>query len=257
MSLRVLVPWQPWVQPHRAGSLQTPACELRGVGCPILPALRVLSASAAAPRLRRHESSLSLHQYFQYDTLQQKLRCLEEENQKLRMEVSGANWWDPPARVPMPPSLPGNPRSPWGSLEVLPVTLSPSNALAQATNITTETCQYEDQEQQLMIDCVEQFCTWGRAGGGGGSSSVGWGVCRGWGAVLWQWRNPGFSPAEASQQVVYLSDELARKAEDAARQQEEISQLLAQVADLQQKCRAVSVPPYAGDMLGGAGGAAA
>ncbi|XP_075631334.1 huntingtin-associated protein 1 [Balearica regulorum gibbericeps] len=111
--------------------------------------------SATSTPLRRHESSLSLQQYFQYDTLQQKLKCLEEENQKLRLE---------------------------------------------ATNITTETCQYEDQEQQLMIDCVEQF-------------------------------------SEASQQVVYLSDELARKAEDAARQQEEISQLLAQVVDLQQKCR--------------------
>ncbi|KAM7082076.1 LOW QUALITY PROTEIN: huntingtin-associated protein 1 [Ciconia maguari] len=111
--------------------------------------------SATSTPLRRHESSLSLQQYFQYDTLQQKLKCLEEENQKLRME---------------------------------------------ATNIATETCQYEDQEQQLMIDCVEQF-------------------------------------SEASRQVVYLSDELARKAEDTARQQEEISQLLAQVVDLQQKCR--------------------
>ncbi|XP_076212719.1 huntingtin-associated protein 1 [Aptenodytes patagonicus] len=111
--------------------------------------------SATATPLRRHESSLSLQQYLQYDTLQQKLKCLEEENQKLRME---------------------------------------------ATNIATETCQYEDQEQQLMIDCVEQF-------------------------------------SEASRQVVYLSDELARKAEDTARQQEEISQLLAQVVDLQQKCR--------------------
>lgn len=30
----------------------------------------------------------------------------------------------------------------------------------QATNIAIETCQYEDQEHQLMIDCVEQFCTW-------------------------------------------------------------------------------------------------
>ncbi|XP_061873551.1 huntingtin-associated protein 1 [Colius striatus] len=111
--------------------------------------------SATSTPLRRHESSLSLQQYFQCDTLQQKLKCLEEENQKLRME---------------------------------------------ATNIANETCQYEDQEQQLMIDCVEQF-------------------------------------SEASQQVVYLSDELARKAEDTVRQQEEISQLLAQVVDLQQKCR--------------------
>nr|XP_047909167.1 huntingtin-associated protein 1 isoform X1 [Anser cygnoides] len=113
--------------------------------------------SATATPLRRQESSSSLQQYFQYDTLQQKLKCLEEENQKLRLE---------------------------------------------ATNIAIETCQYEDQEHQLMIDCVEQF-------------------------------------SEASQQVVCLSDELARKAEDTARQQEEISQLLAQVVDLQQKCRAL------------------
>lgn len=61
------------------------------VGSPILPTLRVLSAIPAVPRLRRHESSLSLQQYFQYDTLQQKLKCLEEENQKLRMEVSRAS----------------------------------------------------------------------------------------------------------------------------------------------------------------------
>lgn len=149
-----------------------------GVGSPILPALRVLSGFPAVPRLRRHESSLSLHQYFQYDTLQQKLRCLEEENQKLRMEVSGAGWWDPPPHLPMPPSLPGDPRRPSGRLEVPPVTFSPSNTLAQATNITTETSQYEDQEQQLMIDCVEQFCTWGWAGGAapqwvGGSAGAG------------------------------------------------------------------------------------
>ncbi|XP_009992507.1 PREDICTED: huntingtin-associated protein 1 [Chaetura pelagica] len=112
------------------------------------------TATTSTP-LRQNESSLSLQQYLQYDTLQQKLKCLEEENQKLRME---------------------------------------------ATNIATETSQYEDQEQQLMIDCVEQF-------------------------------------SEASQQVVYRWEERARKAEDTARQQEEISQLLAQVVDLQQKCR--------------------
>ncbi|XP_068023044.1 huntingtin-associated protein 1 isoform X3 [Melanerpes formicivorus] len=112
--------------------------------------------STTSTPLPRQESSLSLQQYFQYDSLQQKLKCLEEENQKLRME---------------------------------------------ATNIATQTSQYEDQEQQLMIDCVEQF-------------------------------------SEASQQVVYLSEELSRKAEDMGRQQEEISQLLAQVVELQQKCRA-------------------
>ncbi|XP_030364718.1 huntingtin-associated protein 1 [Strigops habroptila] len=111
--------------------------------------------SCTSAPLHRPEPSLSLQQYFQYDTLQQKLKCLEEENQKLRME---------------------------------------------ANNITTETCRYEEQEQQLMIDCVEQF-------------------------------------SEASQQVAHLSEELARRAEDTARQQEEISQLLVQVVELQHKCR--------------------
>uniref|UniRef100_A0A8C6K2R7 Uncharacterized protein n=1 Tax=Melopsittacus undulatus TaxID=13146 RepID=A0A8C6K2R7_MELUD len=114
--------------------------------------------SCTSAPLQRPERSLSLQQYFQYETLQQKLKCLEEENQKLRME---------------------------------------------ANNITTETCRYEEQEQQLMIDCVEQF-------------------------------------SEASQQVAQLSEELARRAEDTARQQEEMGQLLVQVVELQHKCRAVT-----------------
>uniref|UniRef100_A0A8C4JND0 HAP1 N-terminal domain-containing protein n=1 Tax=Dromaius novaehollandiae TaxID=8790 RepID=A0A8C4JND0_DRONO len=137
--------------PVSPGVLAVPS---RSRGRPV-PARGGCSASARVPRLRRHESSASLQQYFQYDVLQQKLKGLEEENQKLRLEAS---------------------------------------------SIATETCQYEDQEQQLMIDCVEQF-------------------------------------SEASRQVTYLSEELARKTEDTARQQEEISQLLAQVVDLQQKCR--------------------
>uniref|UniRef100_A0A8C8RK40 HAP1 N-terminal domain-containing protein n=1 Tax=Pelusios castaneus TaxID=367368 RepID=A0A8C8RK40_9SAUR len=74
------------------------------------------------------------------------------------------------------------------------------NLRLEATSIATETCRYEDQEQQLMMDCVEQF---------------------------------------ASRQVAFLSEELARKTEDTARQQEEISHLLAQIVDLQQKCLAV------------------
>ncbi|KAH0626829.1 hypothetical protein JD844_002072 [Phrynosoma platyrhinos] len=111
--------------------------------------------STISTPLRRNESALSLQQYFQYDALQQKLKGLEEENQKLRTEV---------------------------------------------TSIATETCQYEEQEQKLMIDCVEQF-------------------------------------SDASREVVMLSEELARKTEDTSRQQEEISQLLAQIVDLQQKCR--------------------
>ncbi|XP_007443640.1 trafficking kinesin-binding protein 1-like isoform X1 [Python bivittatus] len=105
--------------------------------------------------LRRNESALSLQQCFQYDVLQQKLKGLEEENQKLRTE---------------------------------------------ATSIATETYQYEEQEQKLMLDCVDQF-------------------------------------SDASREVALVSEELARKTEDTIRQQEEISQLLAQIVDLQQKCR--------------------
>ncbi|XP_026525600.1 trafficking kinesin-binding protein 1-like, partial [Notechis scutatus] len=106
--------------------------------------------------LRRNDSSLSLHQCLQYDLLQQKLKALEEENQKLRVE---------------------------------------------ATNIATETNQYEEQEQKLMLDCVEQF-------------------------------------SDSSQQVLLISEELALKTEDSIRQQEEITQLLAQIVEQQQKCRA-------------------
>lgn len=64
----------------------------------------------------------------------------------------------------------------------------------------------------------------------------------------------GAPPAAASQQVACLSEELARKAEDTARQQEEISQLLAQVVELQQKCRTVSISPCS--VMGGTGGTA-
>ncbi|XP_034271612.1 trafficking kinesin-binding protein 1-like isoform X2 [Pantherophis guttatus] len=108
--------------------------------------------------LRRNDSSLSLEQGLQYDLLQQKLKGLEEENQKLR---------------------------------------------AEAANIATETYEYEEQEQKLMLDCVEQF-------------------------------------SDSSQQVILISEELALKTEDSIRQQEEISQLLAQIVEQQQKCRAYS-----------------
>lgn len=45
--------------------------------------------------------------------------------------------------------------------------------------------------------------------------------------------------ASANKQVVAVSEELARKVEDSLRQQEEISSLLGQVVDLQQRCKAV------------------
>lgn len=45
--------------------------------------------------------------------------------------------------------------------------------------------------------------------------------------------------ASVNKQVVDLSEELARKVEDSLRQQEEISSLLAQIVDLQARCKGV------------------
>ncbi|KAM5135939.1 huntingtin-associated protein 1 isoform 3-T3 [Mantella aurantiaca] len=116
------------------------------------------STSATATPLPRRESSFCLEQNVQLDALQQKLKSLEEDNQKMRSEASH---------------------------------------MVDATN------DYEDQESSLMLDCVEQF-------------------------------------SEASKQIALLAEELARRGEDAARQQEEISQLLAQIVHLQQKSRTIS-----------------
>ncbi|XP_063815905.1 trafficking kinesin-binding protein 1-like isoform X2 [Pseudophryne corroboree] len=113
--------------------------------------------SAATTPLRRNKSSFCL-QYIQLDTLQEKLKSLEDNNQKMRDEA---------------------------------------NHILKATN------DYEDQEGYLMLDCVNQF-------------------------------------SEASRQVALLADELTRRGEDATRQQEEISQLLAQIVHLQHKCRSTA-----------------
>ncbi|XP_066554982.1 trafficking kinesin-binding protein 1 isoform X2 [Amia ocellicauda] len=74
---------------------------------------------------------------------------------------------------------------------------------SEATNLTTETTNYEEQEQQLMMDCVQEL-------------------------------------SSSNRQVCVLSEELARKTEDVVRQQEEISQLLAQIVDLQQRAKTLS-----------------
>ncbi|TKS69107.1 Trafficking kinesin-binding protein 1 106 kDa O-GlcNAc transferase-interacting protein [Collichthys lucidus] len=108
--------------------------------------------------IKRNESCSSLSNFVQYDFLQQKLKGLEDENRKLRIE---------------------------------------------ANDLTTETSHYEEQEQELMMVCVEEL------------SSV-------------------------NKQVVDLSEELARKVEDSLRQQEEISSLLAQIVDLQARCKGLT-----------------
>lgn len=46
-------------------------------------------------------------------------------------------------------------------------------------------------------------------------------------------------------QIASISEELAKKTEDAARQQEEITHLLSQIVDLQKKAKAVSSVPLA------------
>ncbi|XP_076146848.1 trafficking kinesin-binding protein 1-like [Alosa pseudoharengus] len=74
---------------------------------------------------------------------------------------------------------------------------------SEAHDLTSETTDYEEKEQQLMMVCVEEL------------SSV-------------------------NRQVVDLSDELARKVEDSLRQQEEISSLLGQIVDLQQRCKTLT-----------------
>ncbi|CDQ70887.1 unnamed protein product [Oncorhynchus mykiss] len=73
----------------------------------------------------------------------------------------------------------------------------------EADELTSETANYEEQEQELMMVCVEELTS-------------------------------------VNKQVVDLSDELARKVEDTLRQQEEISSLLAQIVDLQARCKALT-----------------
>ncbi|XP_056136426.1 trafficking kinesin-binding protein 1 [Lampris incognitus] len=73
----------------------------------------------------------------------------------------------------------------------------------EANDLTTETTHYEEQEQELMMVCVEEL------------SSV-------------------------NKKVGDLSEELAKKVEDSLRQQEEISSFLAQIVDLQARCKGLT-----------------
>ncbi|XP_041087430.1 trafficking kinesin-binding protein 1-like isoform X4 [Polyodon spathula] len=74
----------------------------------------------------------------------------------------------------------------------------------EATDLEAETTNFEEQEQQLVIDCVQELTS-------------------------------------TSKQMAVLSEELSRKVEDTVRQQEEISQLLAQIVDLQHRAKALSM----------------
>ncbi|XP_070970457.1 trafficking kinesin-binding protein 1-like isoform X1 [Oncorhynchus clarkii lewisi] len=96
---------------------------------------------------------------FGADSMQRKLRELEEENLSLRSE---------------------------------------------ACNLKTETETYEEKEQQLVNDCVKEL-------------------------------------RQSSLQINTIAEELARKTEDAMRQQEEITHLLSQIVDLQKKAKSYAV----------------
>ncbi|XP_077159179.1 trafficking kinesin-binding protein 1 isoform X5 [Paroedura picta] len=115
--------------------------------------------SICSTPLKRNESSSSVQNYFHLDSLQKKLKDLEEENVVLRSE---------------------------------------------ACQLKTETITYEEKEQQLVNDCVKEL-------------------------------------RDANIQIASISEELAKKTEDAARQQEEITHLLSQIVDLQKKAKACTV----------------
>uniref|UniRef100_M3ZDX5 Trafficking kinesin protein 1 n=1 Tax=Xiphophorus maculatus TaxID=8083 RepID=M3ZDX5_XIPMA len=108
--------------------------------------------SAASPTKAETASGVFLS-----DTLQRKLKELEEENLSLRSEAS---------------------------------------------HLKSETETYEEKEQQLVSDCVKEL------------------------------RNL---------QISAIAEELARKTEDASRQQEEITHLLSQIVDLQKKAKSLAV----------------
>uniref|UniRef100_UPI003AAB6BBD trafficking kinesin-binding protein 1-like n=1 Tax=Centroberyx gerrardi TaxID=166262 RepID=UPI003AAB6BBD len=115
--------------------------------------------STTSTPVRPSDPSLPVPSYFPLDSLQKKLKDLEEENLSLRSE---------------------------------------------ANHLETETISYEEKEQQLVNDCVKEL-------------------------------------RDANIQMSTLAEELARKTEDASRQQEEITHLLSQIVDLQKKAKSYAV----------------
>uniref|UniRef100_A0A8C6KMT1 Trafficking kinesin protein 1 n=1 Tax=Nothobranchius furzeri TaxID=105023 RepID=A0A8C6KMT1_NOTFU len=83
-------------------------------------------------------------------------------------------------------------------------TSTPNRFIKHANHLETETISYEEKEQQLVNDCVKEL--------------------RG-----------------ANLQISSLAEDLARKTEDASRQQEEITHLLSQIVDLQKKAKLYAV----------------
>uniref|UniRef100_A0A673N0S8 Trafficking kinesin-binding protein 1-like n=1 Tax=Sinocyclocheilus rhinocerous TaxID=307959 RepID=A0A673N0S8_9TELE len=106
-----------------------------------------------------NDLSFTVPNYLPLDSLQKKLKDLEEENIVLRSE---------------------------------------------ANHLETETISYEEKEQQLVNDCVKEL-------------------------------------RDANIQISTIAEELAKKTEDASRQQEEITHLLSQIVDLQKKAKSYAL----------------
>ncbi|XP_034729622.1 trafficking kinesin-binding protein 1 isoform X5 [Etheostoma cragini] len=115
--------------------------------------------STTSTPVRPSENNVSTPIFFPLDSLQKKLKDLEEENKSLRCEAS---------------------------------------------HLETETISYEEKELQLVNDCVKEL-------------------------------------RDANVQISSLAEELARRTEDASRQQEEITHLLSQIVDLQKKAKMYAV----------------
>uniref|UniRef100_A0A8C2WYH5 Trafficking kinesin protein 1 n=1 Tax=Cyclopterus lumpus TaxID=8103 RepID=A0A8C2WYH5_CYCLU len=115
--------------------------------------------STTSTPVRPSENNVSTPISFPLDSLQKKLKDLEDENKSLRSEAS---------------------------------------------HLETETISYEEKELQLVNDCVKEL-------------------------------------RDANLQMSSLAEELARKTEDASRQQEEITHLLSQIVDLQKKAKMYAV----------------
>uniref|UniRef100_A0A673HIG3 Trafficking kinesin-binding protein 1-like n=1 Tax=Sinocyclocheilus rhinocerous TaxID=307959 RepID=A0A673HIG3_9TELE len=75
---------------------------------------------------------------------------------------------------------------------------------SEANHLETETISYEEKEQQLVNDCVKEL-------------------------------------RDANIQISTIAEELAKKTEDASRQQEEITHLLSQIVDLQKKAKSYAL----------------
>ncbi|XP_057689406.1 trafficking kinesin-binding protein 1-like isoform X3 [Corythoichthys intestinalis] len=116
-------------------------------------------STTPTPSVRPTENNVSTPTFFPLDSLQKKLKDLEEENKSLRSEAS---------------------------------------------HLETETLCFEEKEQQLVNDCVKELRV-------------------------------------ANLQISSLAEELAKKSDDASRQQEEITHLLSQIVDLQKKAKMYAV----------------